>query len=175
MIESLAALGGGYRFVTKIFTLPTWHAPSRTPLAPASSFQVKSCSCLCSSAPQQQRKGQPLTYARAKAGFDALHWFRAEDEELRRRIESASIRPIARCLGAAKRSTSRQCNTTYYYTPQTKEKQAADGSKTFRIIRGTAGDRPTDRINYAPWRRLSSHRSDDGGGSSQSERASERC
>jgi hypothetical protein len=102
--------------------------------------------------------GQPLTYARAKAGSDALHWFRAEDEELRRLIESATIRPIA----ASAQPIDRRRDTTYY-NPQTKEKQAADGSKTFRI-RSTAGDRP----HQLPWRRLSSHRRDDGG--SQSER-----
>jgi hypothetical protein len=91
--------------------------------------------------------GRPLTYARAKTGSDALHWFRAEDEELRRLIESATIRPIA----ASAQPIDRRRDNTTYYNPQTKEKQAADGSKTFRI-HGTAGG---DRINYVPWRRHS--------------------
>ena len=84
-------------------------------------------------------EGEPLTYSRAKAGPESENWFIAEGEELNRLIESNTLRAIDHST----QPPNRRKDTTYY-NPQTKEKIADNGTKTYRI-RGTAGG---DRIHY---------------------------
>ena len=84
-------------------------------------------------------RGQPLTYASAKAGTNAAQWQHAESEELDRLIATNTIRP----LQYGDQPLLRWRDTTYY-NPQPKEKETADGQRTYRI-RGTIGG---DRVNY---------------------------
>ena len=116
------------------------HAPQRPsiPVPPhitTSSFQPASAN----TALNLDDRGQPLTYASAKAGTNAPHWQHAESEELDRLLATHTIRP----LQYSDQPLHRRQDTTYY-NPQTKEKETPDGRRTYRI-RGTIGG---DRVNY---------------------------
>ena len=82
--------------------------------------------------------GCPLKYQSAKNDSNKLHWQQAEGEEIQRLLDTATIRAIA-----ADQPNERSRERTYY-NPQVKEKEASDGTTTYRV-RGTIGD---DRINY---------------------------
>lgn len=83
--------------------------------------------------------GRPLKYRSAKSGPNTLHWLQAEGEEIQRLLDTATIRAIHAADQPDERSGKR-----IYYNPQVKEKEASDGTTTYRV-RGTIGG---DRINY---------------------------
>jgi hypothetical protein len=84
--------------------------------------------------------GRPLTYRLAKSGPDKAQWDKADDVELSRLLDSATLHPIH----AHEQPPDRRKDTTYY-NPQIKEKiDEVTNVKTFRV-RGTAGG---DRIHY---------------------------
>jgi len=86
----------------------------------------------------QNEDGTPLTYRTAKSGPNKDSWQLAEDAEISRLLDSATMLP----KHPNDQPTERRKDTTYY-NPQTKEKITND-EKVYRI-RGTIGG---DRINY---------------------------
>ena len=78
--------------------------------------------------------GRPL-----KSGPNTLYWQQAEGGKIQRLLDTATIRAIH----AADQPNERSGEHTYY-NPQVKEKEASDGTTTYRV-RGTIGG---DRINY---------------------------
>lgn len=77
--------------------------------------------------------GRPLRYRSAKNGPNTIQWQRAEGEEIQRLIDTGTIRAIH----LSEQPTERKGKSTYY-NPQVKEKEAADGTTTYRV-RGTIG------------------------------------
>ena len=83
--------------------------------------------------------GGRLTLKAALTGPDSAQWLQASDDEIRRLIQSNTIRPIHQ----RDQPLHRRADTTYY-SPQVKEKLDENGDKT-RRVRGTLGG---DKINY---------------------------
>lgn len=82
--------------------------------------------------------GRPLTYRLAKQGPDVESWEEAEAAELRKLLDTGTIRPThLRLIPADRRGD------ITYYNPQVREKEK-DGIRV-RRVRGTAGG---DRISY---------------------------
>ena len=119
----------------------TYTAKASIPLPPQilRAVQIPHTQATANTALNLDEAGQPLRYATAKAGKNSHLWQQAESEELARLITTATIAPIH----IHQQPTERRNDTTYY-NPQTKEKEAANGERTYRI-RGTIGG---DRINY---------------------------
>ena len=83
--------------------------------------------------------GRPLKYRSAKNGPNTLQWQKAEADEIQRLLDTDTIKAIH----MSDQPTERSGESTYY-NPQVKEKEAVDGTTTYRV-RGTIGG---DRIDY---------------------------
>ena len=83
--------------------------------------------------------GSPLTFQTAIRGIERPNWKMAEDTEISRLLDTATMHPIQ----LHQQPVDRRGDTTYY-NPKPKEKYDDDMNKVYRI-RGTAGG---DRINY---------------------------
>ena len=83
--------------------------------------------------------GGKLTFRAAVTGPDSAQWIQASDAEIRKLINSKTIRPIHR----RDQPLDRLADTTYY-SPQVKEKLNENNEKT-RRVRGTLGG---DKIHY---------------------------
>ena len=83
--------------------------------------------------------GRPLNYRSAKNGPNTLQWQQAEADEVQRLLDTDTVKAIH----ITDQPPDRVGESTYY-NPQVKEKEAVDGTTTYRV-RGTIGG---DRINY---------------------------
>lgn len=83
--------------------------------------------------------GRPLNYRSAKNGPNTLQWQQAEADEVQQLLDTDTIKAIH----ITDQPPNRVGESTYY-NPQVKEKEAVDGTTTYRV-RGTIG---RDRIKY---------------------------
>jgi hypothetical protein len=79
--------------------------------------------------------GKPLTFSRALAGPDALHWEQAQLEEWQRLGPEGS-----QCVHYARTSALPSGRKSSYLLPVVKEKRTALGARTFRVRNTFAGN-----------------------------------